>query len=93
MIVRLPATVLLLVVLVLGAAQVRADVVAIAGEDLRPEIVLWHAYRADEAVVIEEIVAGINASEIAFRVKVLAVPYDAYLDKIGASRLMSLKLT
>ena len=85
MIVRLPATVLLLVVLVLGAAQVRADVVAIAGEDLRPEIVLWHAYRADEAVVIEEIVAGINASEIAFRVKVLAVPYDAYLDKIGAA--------
>ncbi len=53
--------------------------------DARPEIVLWHAYRADEATVIDEIVADLNARQRDLRIKVLAVPYDAYLDKITAA--------
>jgi arabinogalactan oligomer/maltooligosaccharide transport system permease protein len=56
-----------------------------AAADARPEVVLWHAYRADEATAIEEIVAGINAEHRDLKIKVLAVPYDAYLDKITAA--------
>jgi arabinogalactan oligomer/maltooligosaccharide transport system permease protein len=64
--------------------------VQVAGEvapasEARPEVVLWHAYRADEAAVIDEIVADINARDGELRIKVLAVPYDAYLDKITAA--------
>ncbi len=51
----------------------------------RPEVVLWHAYRAEEADAIEEIVVALNAERVDFKVKVLAVPYDAYLDKISAA--------
>jgi len=54
-------------------------------EDTRPEVVLWHAYRAEEADVVERIVDGLNKSRPDFRVKLLAVPYDAYLDKISAA--------
>ena len=54
-------------------------------EDTRPELVLWHAYRADEADVLASIVEAINKERSDFRVKVLAVPYDAYLDKITAA--------
>jgi arabinogalactan oligomer/maltooligosaccharide transport system permease protein len=53
--------------------------------DTRPEVVLWHAYRADEAAVIERIVEDINTTRTDLRIKMLAVPYDAYLDKIGAA--------
>ena len=55
------------------------------GADTRPELVLWHAYRAEEATVVEQIIDDINKSRTDFRVKLLAVPYDAYLDKISAA--------
>lgn len=74
---------LLLWVALLGAAlPVLADDEPV---DTRPEVVLWHAYRAEEAAVIERIVDGLNKRRTDFRVKLLAVPYDAYLDKIGAA--------
>ncbi len=74
-------------VVVVAAAGARADDSAVGqeGEDVRPELVLWHAYRAEEADVIERIVDGLNKSRSDFRVKLLAVPYDAYLDKISAA--------
>jgi arabinogalactan oligomer/maltooligosaccharide transport system permease protein len=56
-----------------------------AAADARPELVLWHAYRAEEAATIEGIVDDLNRTRTDFRVKLLAVPYDAYLDKIGAA--------
>jgi arabinogalactan oligomer/maltooligosaccharide transport system permease protein len=72
------------------AVAARADGEAVGatvadGEDARPEVVLWHAYRADEAAALDEIVADVNARERDVRIKVLAVPYDAYLDKITAA--------
>lgn len=54
-------------------------------QDSRPELVLWHAYRSEEAAVVEQIVDELNKSRTDFRVKLLAVPYDAYLDKISAA--------
>ncbi|MBJ6764684.1 extracellular solute-binding protein [Myxococcaceae bacterium JPH2] len=51
------------------------------------ELVLWHAYRAEEKAALEKVVAEYNAANAAKGIKVttLAVPYDAYADKISAT--------
>ncbi len=51
------------------------------------EIVLWHAYRAEEKAALEKLIAQFNAENAAKGIKVstLAVPYDAYADKISAT--------
>jgi arabinogalactan oligomer/maltooligosaccharide transport system substrate-binding protein len=51
------------------------------------EIVVWHAYRAEEKEAFEKVVAQYNASAAAKgnRVTTLAVPYDAFADKITAA--------
>jgi arabinogalactan oligomer/maltooligosaccharide transport system substrate-binding protein len=51
------------------------------------EIVVWHAYRAEEKEALEKVVAQFNASPAARgnRVTTLAVPYDAFADKITAA--------
>lgn len=53
--------------------------------DTRPEVVLWHAYRAAEAEALEAFTRRVNESEPDYRIKLLAVPYDAFLDKITAA--------
>jgi arabinogalactan oligomer/maltooligosaccharide transport system substrate-binding protein len=49
------------------------------------ELVVWHAYRGDEKTAFEKVIAGYNAAQDKVVVKTLAVPYDAYADKITAS--------
>ena len=51
------------------------------------EVVVWHAYRAEEKAAFEKVVAAYNAANAAKGVKVttLAVPYDAFADKITAA--------
>jgi arabinogalactan oligomer/maltooligosaccharide transport system substrate-binding protein len=51
------------------------------------EIVLWHAYRAEEKAALEKVIGQFNAANAAKGIKVttLAVPYDAYADKISAT--------
>ena len=51
------------------------------------EVVVWHAYRGGEKDAFEKVVATYNASQAAGGVKVstLAVPYDAFADKITAA--------
>ncbi len=51
------------------------------------EVVVWHAYRAEEKAALEKIAAAYNAANAAKGVKVttLAVPYDAFADKITAA--------
>jgi len=66
--------------LALGAAFAAA-VPAQAATDL----VVWHAYRGDEKAAFEKVVGMYNAKQQAVAVKTLAVPYDAYADKITAS--------
>ena len=65
-----------LAVVALGAASV-----AQAATDL----VVWHAYRGDEKAAFEKVVGMYNAKQKDVAVKTLAVPYDAYADKITAS--------
>ncbi|MBK8596108.1 MAG: extracellular solute-binding protein [Holophagales bacterium] len=51
------------------------------------EVVVWHAYRAEEKAALEKIATAYNAANAAKGVKVttLAVPYDAFADKITAA--------
>lgn len=51
------------------------------------ELVVWHAYRADEKAALEAVVAKYNELNAAkgITVKTLAVPYDALADKISAA--------
>jgi len=47
------------------------------------EIVLWHAYRGDERAALEAGVAAFEARHPKVRVRALAVPYDAFVDKVS----------
>jgi hypothetical protein len=49
------------------------------------DLVVWHAYRGDEKAAFEKVVGMYNAKQKDVAVKTLAVPYDAYADKITAS--------
>jgi arabinogalactan oligomer/maltooligosaccharide transport system substrate-binding protein len=51
------------------------------------ELVLWHAYRGEEKTALESVVARYNAANASKGVKVttLAVPYDAFADRITAA--------
>ncbi len=49
------------------------------------ELTVWHAYRGDEKTAFEKVVAMYNAKQKDVAVRTLAVPYDAYADKISAS--------
>lgn len=63
-----------------------AACLAFAGNALAAtEILVWHAYRGDEKSAFEKVVGQYNASQSKVTVKTLAVPYDAYADKITAS--------
>jgi arabinogalactan oligomer/maltooligosaccharide transport system substrate-binding protein len=65
----------------LAAVAAFAAPIAQAATDL----VVWHAYRGDEKAAFEKVVSMYNAKQKDFVVKTLAVPYDAYADKITAS--------
>lgn len=49
------------------------------------DLVVWHSYRSEEKAAIEKVVAAYNASHPANKVKTLAVPFDAFADKISAA--------
>ncbi len=54
---------------------------------LAAELVVWHAYRGGEKAAFEKVVADYNAAKASAGIKVttLAVPYDAFADKITAA--------
>ena len=63
-------------------------VLASAGTVLaQSQLVVWHGYRGDEKAAFEKVVDMYNQSRAAKGIKVttLAVPYDAYADKITAA--------
>ena len=53
---------------------------------LAQELVVWHAYRGGEKAAFEKVVTAFNAlPSTKVRVTTLAVPYDAFADKISAA--------
>ncbi len=69
----------------LAAAGLVLTAVAPAGA--ATELVVWHAYRGGEKDAFEKVVAAYNQTRAAKGIKVttLAVPYDAFADKITAA--------
>ncbi len=49
------------------------------------ELVVWHAYRGEEKAAFEKVVAQYNQTNPKLKVTTLAVPYDAFADKITAA--------
>jgi arabinogalactan oligomer/maltooligosaccharide transport system substrate-binding protein len=49
------------------------------------EIVVWHAYRGAEKTAFEKVVDQFNRSHTGIKATTLAVPYDAFADKITAA--------
>ena len=51
------------------------------------ELIVWHAYRGGEKAAFEKVIEMYNAQQTddAAKAKPLAVPYDAYADKITAA--------
>lgn len=49
------------------------------------EVVIWHGYRGDEKTAFEKVVAQFNQSHPNIKASTLAVPYDAFADKITAA--------
>ena len=57
----------------------------VAARAAAADLVLWHAYRAEEKAALEKVVAAWNARTKGPKVTTLAVPYDAFADKISAA--------
>ena len=66
-----------------------AAVAMLAGtvQGLAADLVIWHGYRGEEKIAFEKVVAMFNEKMAAKGIKAttLAVPYDAFADKITAS--------
>jgi arabinogalactan oligomer/maltooligosaccharide transport system substrate-binding protein len=56
-----------------------------AGRAAAADLVVWHAYRGEEKAAFEKVVAAYNAKAKGPKVTTLAVPYDAFADKISAA--------
>jgi arabinogalactan oligomer/maltooligosaccharide transport system substrate-binding protein len=63
-----------------------AAVLLVAAPSLAQDLVVWHAYRGGEKAAFEKVVGTYNALPTTrVRVSTLAVPYDAFADKISAA--------
>jgi len=67
------------------AAILACGVLYATGATAATDLTVWHAYRGDEKAAFEKVVSMYNAAQQEVVVKTLAVPYDAYADKITAS--------
>jgi len=67
------------------AAALASSLFAWSTAAVSAELVVWHAYRGAEKSAFEKVVGMYNKSGAADKVKTLAVPFDAYADKITAA--------
>ncbi|QRN96435.1 extracellular solute-binding protein [Archangium violaceum] len=58
-----------------------------SGVSRAAEVVVWHGYRASERAALEKVVAAYNTAKASsgVQVKLLAIPSDAFTDKISAT--------
>ncbi len=55
------------------------------GAAAQTELVVWHGYRGAEKAAFEKVAAAYSSKTARVSIKTLAVPYDAYADKITAA--------
>ena len=58
---------------------------AVADEPDPNRVLLWHAYRGDERAALEQIVRNLHESDSEVRVDLLAVPYEAFRQRLTAA--------
>lgn len=66
-----------------GAIGLSSEQAANAQAAAPEKVVLWHAYRADERKALDQAVQKFNSSHTKIQIETLAVPYDAFPDKIS----------
>lgn len=66
----------------LGIVGIVAAAVGCGRADDARTVVLWHSYSGDERAALEQVAAELNASRDDLQVRLVAVPYDAFADKI-----------
>lgn len=71
--------------LMLGACTPGPDTPQGQGAAGPMELVLWHAYRGDERAALDETVDRFQTTHPGVHVRALAVPYDAFVDKVSMS--------
>lgn len=71
--------------LVLGCLAVSLAGLPAAVAAQPTELVLWTSYRQAEREALEKVVQAFNDSHPEVRINILAVPHDAYADKISAA--------
>ncbi|MFM7203878.1 MAG: extracellular solute-binding protein [Myxococcota bacterium] len=54
-----------------------------ASAQAQEKVVLWHAYRADEAKALEQVAATFNQSNKKIQLELVRVPFDALPDKVS----------
>ncbi|MEW5249023.1 extracellular solute-binding protein [Microbulbifer sp. 2201CG32-9] len=56
-----------------------------AGAQDTQQLMLWHGYRGAERLALESLLEDFNHRQEKIRVRALAVPFDAYADKLSAA--------
>ena len=82
---RIGSTGIALSALAAFATLALAALLAAVPAGAQREILVWHAYRGDEKAAFEKVVEQYNRAQQGVRVSSLAVPYDAFADKITAA--------
>jgi arabinogalactan oligomer/maltooligosaccharide transport system substrate-binding protein len=67
------------------AALAAAAALAACTEERDRQLVLWHAYHGDERTTLEAIAARWNAAHADRPLTLVAVPYDAFADKLTSA--------
>jgi len=69
-----------------SAKKAEGDKAAPPAEPVKPQkVVLWHSYRAEEAKGLDSLVSAWNSKHPEIQIETLAVPFDAFADKITVS--------
>jgi len=69
----------------LKMAMLALALVAIPAFAQAAEVVVWHSYRGKERAALEQVSKTFNSKSKDVQIKLLAIPYDAFPDKITAA--------
>jgi arabinogalactan oligomer/maltooligosaccharide transport system substrate-binding protein len=70
---------------VLGLVLGLASAMGCAAEDARPTVTVWHTYAGGERTAFEATARAIEARDPSRRIALVAVPYEAFADKVTSA--------
>jgi len=66
----------------LAVSACAPEAVLTPDSDAHQTVVMWHAYRGDEALALEAVIEAYNRSTSAHQVRLVSLPYDAMTNKL-----------